>query len=842
MLFIIAAECDLVNDVAFVSVSSNNDEGMDESDDSVNARTLVRLFNGLERQALSVQDVTLAVASLRVLSSLATGSALVHRCSSTAWALTCTLHTQHTSLLPHLLSSAGMNNERGVVGQAATSDGNLHLPGTDSLWPRLAALVNPMQWPALGAMETELFGRGNAIDGDGKATKAAWKGLRLLAIAPVSSGSGPRLDSLPPSRSAQEVFFFRLFWSSWWASEVPAERIHGIMFLLHEIFRVHLLAGIDVFRDQAIAQDIELGRNKNASANVAHNKDGRTRNGAKVGAKGGQASTISGLAMSSLSGPTFDTTMTAAVFPTLSIETLEPIFTIAISSFPALFLFAQPSSLPCSDPLVDSVASNPYQTFLSVTRGYMWLLRRLEAVLVDGTQMQFLLRVSTLCVRVCKAALLSVEVAVAHAIAWRSRQRSRSTAHPSVAKAGGNSVARGHMASANDEEDLEAHNNDDESGCEEEENDSHMGDNGSLEHVAVLLDWALALTHAVIHFSETLKSTFLFHDSNGNNKKSTTRGSSTASRGRRSKSPSTFRIRGNARSSSAFVVPKELSRSTPQLQFAAERLAARLLRSAKTLSMRLRDPEAVVVGNAWEKESIRRAIKFNQLQKACVQKPETTSAWRPEAPPGQCYDDCEGVDGGDIFDLRSGRVSETAADNDSRKIRSHDKSKTGTRDDGEGRGIDDVRGSGKDKNLRTSNSSWERARARVTSQLDDDHSDSLSGHDDTSDDDDDEDDEGGDAFEFVARTKSRRSSSGWGLYNVNADDDEDDNDDGDEDETEDRYDDEDGEHDDEEDDDDDQGKQKRRKRTYDEEEEDDEEVEVISPGGRAGTLVFRPMK
>jgi hypothetical protein len=38
-----------------------------------------------------------------------------------------------------------------------------------------------------------------------------------------------------------------------------------------------------------------------------------------------------------------------------------------------------------------------------------------------------------------------------------------------------------------------------------------------------------------------------------------------------------------------------LSRATPQLQFAAERLAARLLRSAETHSIRLRDPEELFV-------------------------------------------------------------------------------------------------------------------------------------------------------------------------------------------------------------------------------------------------------
>ena len=757
-----------------------------------------------------------------------------------------------------------MSTERGVAGQAAISDGNLHLPGTDSLWPRLASLVSPAQWPALAAMEAELLGRGDAIDGDGKATKTAWKGLRLLAIAPVSSGGGARLDSLPPSRSAQEAFFFRLFWSSWWASEAPAQRGHGVMFLLHEIFRVHLLAGIDVFRDQATAQDFESGRKKGATADVAHKKVGGTRNGTKAGARGGHASTISGLALSTLAGPTFDTTMTAAAFPTLSTETLEPIFAIAISSFPALFLFAQPSSRPCSDPLVDCVASNPYQTFLCVTRGYMWLLRRLEAVLADGAQMQFLLRVSTLCVRVCKATLLSVEVAVAHAIAWRSRQRHRSTADPStsstpkVAKAGGKSVAHGRMRGASDEAGQEAHSSDDEIGRDDdEEDDCHDGDAGSLEHVAVLLDWALALTHAVIHFSETLKATFLFHDSGSSSKKTSTppsRGSGSASRGRRTKGLGSFRSRGNARSSSAFVVPKELSRSTPQLQFAAERLAARLLRSAKTLSMRLRDPEAVVVGNAWEKELMRHAVAFNQSQKACVQKPVASSVWRPEAPPGQYYDDCEGVDGGDIFDLRSGRATDNATDKDSNKNRSNGKERTGARDHEEGRGTDGVgvRGSSKDKAKRTSSSSsWERARARVTSQSDDDHSDSDD--DDDEEDDDDNEDDSEDAFEFVARTQSRRSSSGWGLYSAaNADDDDNgeddgdndnDNDDGEEEEEErgDRYND-DGEEEEEEEEEEDyhEGEHKRRKIAANEEEDENEDDRII-PRVRPGTLVFRPL-
>ena len=846
------AECNQLNNIAIVHGGSNDDRGTDASDDSACAGTLVRLFSGIERLALSVQDVTLAAASLRVLSSLATGSALLHRCSSTAWALSCTLHTQHTSLLPHLLPSgggAGVSTERGVAGQVSISDGNLHMPGTDSLWPRLASLVSPVQWPALSAMEAELFGRGDAIDGDGKATKAAWKGLRLLAIAPTTSGGGSRTDSLPLARSAQEVFFFRLFWSSWWASEAPAQRIHGVMFLLHEIFRVHLLSGVDVFRDQATTQEIELGRKKSTTADVAYKKGGGTRN-AKAGAKGGHASTISGLALSTLSGPTFDTTMTAAVFPTLSSETLEPIFSIAISSFPALFLFAQPRSRPGSDPLVDCIASNPYQSFLCVTRGYMWLLRRLEAVLADGTQMQFLLRVSTLCVRVCKATLLSVEVAVAHAIAWRSRQRHRTAADPTtcsaprVAKSGSNSVARGRS----DDEEQEAHSSDDENGRGEED-DSHGDDAGSLEHVAVLLDWALALTHAVIHFSETLKSTFLFHDSGGtSNKKTATPPSrgSTASRGRRTKG-GTLRGRDSARSPSAFVVPKELSRSTPQLQFAAERLAARLLRSAKTLSMRLRDPEVVVVGNAWEKQLMRHAVEFNQSQRACVEKPVTSSVWRPEAPPGQYYDDCEGVDGGDIFDLRSGRASKLATTGDNKKNRGNDKTKTGVHDYGEDSGIDGMHRPSNDH--RSSSSSWERARARVTSQSDDENSDSLSEHDDASDDDDDDDDDNDDdsedGFEFVARTQSRRSSSGWGLYNANADDDDgdddgDDDEDEDEDEdeeeeTEERYDD-DGGHDE------DQGEHKRRKIVDEEEEDEENDDDRVIPRVRPGTLVFRPYK
>ena len=102
----------------------------------------------------------------------------------------------------------------------------------------------------------------------------------------------------------------------------------------------------------------------------------------------------------------------------------------------------------------------------------------------------------------------------------------------------------------------------------------HSTDVGSIDYLAEALEWTLSCVQWTVRFTEAVKSQFLH--------------------------------------SGAFVVPKSLVRSIPQLQVSAEKLAGRLHRYAKIYNVMLDEPENTC--SAWElqlNETISKYMTYN---------------------------------------------------------------------------------------------------------------------------------------------------------------------------------------------------------------------------------------
>ena len=219
-------------------------------------------------------------------------------------------------------------------------------------------------------------------------------------------------------------------------------------------------------------------------------------------------------------------------FHALRKDTMEGMFFLSIGMFPALFLLAQPQLIKKS--VKDTTQDNntgPFRSFITISQSYMWMLQQLENVLEEKIHLQFSLRVNAYCVRVTRAVLLCVEGIIQGLPAWRSKQAlpGRKSRPSGMSDNGEDDEGRDDDSLYGDEEkeregegeegDKDEEREDQEEKEEEEEVEGgddeekeEEADIGSVEHVASLLDWSLALTHRVIRYAETLKGNMLYPD------------------------------------------------------------------------------------------------------------------------------------------------------------------------------------------------------------------------------------------------------------------------------------------------------------------------------------------
>lgn len=470
------------------------------SDSSSDRCCMLSLYDVFERQALDTQDVTLAVGGLHLLSSLSEGTLLARRQASVAWTLLHTLHTQHASLSTHLLVQ-GLGQGQGL-GNTKENDSE-KIPGTDDIWPHLASYVCPALSPSLDCALVELQHGGSAgffVASGSKAMKSAVSAFRLAVGMSVATSRNVDLSFL-----AHSISSFRTIWTAWWSAEAPEGRVNGVVALLLEIFRCHLLPPDTVSTTGTTAKYGAIEKGKSSSK----------------APKTGSTSTGGANARARVSHAT-STSQDSFSFPALCSDTLDALFALAVGMFPALFLLAQPrSSLELLEGNGEREAG-PYGSFVAVTKAFVWVLQQLEDVLEDGSQLHFTMRTSCLCVRITRAVLVCVEGAIVGVAAWRSSQvlprssRSASSSGRSTSDSARRS-SPGHSDSDNSDDDSSSIGDSapagDPGSDPVEEDAEEDADLGSVEYLACMLDWSQVLAHRAIRYAEALKGRMLHPDS-----------------------------------------------------------------------------------------------------------------------------------------------------------------------------------------------------------------------------------------------------------------------------------------------------------------------------------------
>ena len=497
--------------------NNNNDSNLSNDEEKQKLKILI-LYDIIENQVLNVQDITLAVCGLKLLISMSQFTMLSHRIASVSWTLLLTLHTQRTVLSTHLINQINMNCD--------SYEDIDFLPGTDALWPYLVSYESTSICSSLDIAINEitnisLLGHG-LLSLKMKAIKAALTAFQ--STFNISYNKNKQKDSIINVNNIQS---FKIYWISWWNHESPTFRIFGVINLLSEIFRFYNLPVID------------------------HSMKIKEKNN-KSGKRLSKNSNINSLSSSSTSSTTSSSNSSSipiekSSFPSLSMETSETLFLLALNSFPAIFILAEPqpyaffNSFYYDGPRGVSGANlnlelfNPFQCFIDICKSYIRFLHQLEELIDDGAQMRFIIRTSSSCVRTARAVLLCMEARVVCSVAWRNEQpvRDKDVRNDKAGKKGNKKEEGRNRESAINSFDSDTetdeeidHINDDNSSdndsdsddnCHEKKNyiaDNNDVDLGSVEFLANMLDWSLALTHGVIRYSEILKSKLL-HPKNG---------------------------------------------------------------------------------------------------------------------------------------------------------------------------------------------------------------------------------------------------------------------------------------------------------------------------------------
>ena len=480
---------------------------------------IIILYDIIEKQILNVQDVTLATAGFRLINSIAECSLLSKRLASVSWMLLLTLHTQQTMLSTNILDDINANNE--------VDDDIKTVPGTDGIWPHLASYesmsICPSLHKAIKEINNLLYYNYTILKS--KAIKTAISLYQSSFNVVYNKNKHKHKDYLFNSNS---ILSFKRFWSFWWIHEDPSIRVFGIIKLLMEIFRFHTLPNND--NDKKEKEIIKNDKNCNKrKKNISKNYN--------------LHSFSSSFSTSSTTSST--STIGKFVFHSLSPGTSEPLFMLALNSFPALFLLAEPKSKDFLHLFYSQVpqgvfgpnfideSSNPFRCFIDICKSFIWFLQQLEELIEDGTQLRFILRTSSSCVRTTRAILLCVESCAVGGVAWRNAQPVPNKIHRNIRKGNkGNKIAKieskirkssrdrtdtntdsddNENDSDNDSDDNtdDDDNNDDDDDINNNNKNDDVNDIGCLEYLATMLDWTMALTHRVIRYAEILKEKML---------------------------------------------------------------------------------------------------------------------------------------------------------------------------------------------------------------------------------------------------------------------------------------------------------------------------------------------
>jgi len=220
------------------SEREREDDENEEDDDiskSTSQKDIVLVYREIERQVVNTNDLTIAVAGLRVLATFTYASALSRRIAVVSWRLLRSIFPDYLLLPVHLLK---------------LEDGGNTIPGMHPMWLPLARFMNEV--PDYRLMIQEL-GASSIASSVKNILKAVFFSSVFNSSAsssstssnvsttnffttPSASFSMPRVDQIEALAVLQTL---RVFWITWWVHEEHFNRVIGVRSVLVEVFRYH---------------------------------------------------------------------------------------------------------------------------------------------------------------------------------------------------------------------------------------------------------------------------------------------------------------------------------------------------------------------------------------------------------------------------------------------------------------------------------------------------------------------------------------------------------------------------------------------------------------------------
>ena len=389
----------------------------------------VGLYRVLERRIRAGQDSTLSIAGLRLVAAVSKGTALHTRTCSLAWSMIRAVYTTHTDMSAQLMGpSVGA---RGV-------------PGMDALWPHLMCYLERPSCFSLAVEEVGMLGggRGKPHGSRARATRSCETLLKAAFNPSISSvgaaswaQSGGR-SGLMLSDESHAMAAIRNSMNMWWVHELRSLRVFGLAAFIQETMRRYFSP---VDRAEGIAQLSGVGEPGEPGA---------------------------GLLLPALPQE--------GLFRGMTELHADRYLASALSLLPAALLSSKPGP---SSTLASACSPGPYSELINACKTFLWTTRELELVAAEGEHIGLCMRISPLCVRVCRAHLEALEVGLGEAVAWRTEQRGGPTPGMDQEKEGDD---------GDDEEDP-----------------------GDLRHLEELLQWALAVSHGILRYALSLRSRLL---------------------------------------------------------------------------------------------------------------------------------------------------------------------------------------------------------------------------------------------------------------------------------------------------------------------------------------------
>ena len=214
----------------------------EETEIDEESEKMVLFYNGFESQLRIIQDSTLAVAGLRLLTTFTRGTLLTRRCASLAWELMKSIYTMHTNISTNLARNIRNNRHPDFEKTEIPI-----IAGMDHLWPHLVEYVIRDQFQHDSIPElSSLHGK--------KSRNCA--NLFKNAFSPTTCWLNKKSHSIGDS-SKLAAAAFRSFVATWWVHEIPQRRLYGIANIIMEAFK---LSSIEC-ADKHLVYDQELGKN-----------------------------------------------------------------------------------------------------------------------------------------------------------------------------------------------------------------------------------------------------------------------------------------------------------------------------------------------------------------------------------------------------------------------------------------------------------------------------------------------------------------------------------------------------------------------------------------------------